>query len=144
MTDPAAITPDCLSLSIPSHPRYLQLVRSMVKKVNAIIGVSRKEGADIVLAVDEACANIIRHSYKNQPLGTIDLYFEIRPMELGITIEDFGCRWDPANLPPRNLDEIKPGGLGIHIINCVMDCVEFDCSSNTRNQVRMIKRFKTL
>jgi serine/threonine-protein kinase RsbW len=143
MTDKTMPTPpEHLIIGIPSHPKYLHLMREMVKKVTAITGMSKKETADIVLAVDEACANIIKHGYRNQPCGTINLYFDIRQTELCITIEDFGRQWDPANLPPRDLDEIRPGGLGIHIIHCVMDCVEFDCSSSTRNQVRMVKRFR--
>lgn len=142
MTKPLPHEPDHLRLTIPSHPKYLQLVRKMVKKITAINGISKKESADIILAVDEACANIIRHGYQNQPHGTIHLYFDVCQTELGITIEDFGCQWDPEKLRPRDLDEIRPGGLGIHMMQCVMDCVNFESGSGDGNRVRMIKRFK--
>jgi anti-sigma regulatory factor (Ser/Thr protein kinase) len=142
MSNPVPHEPEHLRLSIPSHPKYLQLVRKMVKKITAITGMSKKDAADIILAVDEACANIIRHGYQNQPHGTIHLYFDVRQTELGITIEDFGCQWDPETLPPRDLDEVRPGGLGIHMIQCAMDCVNFDCGSGAGNRVTMVKRFR--
>ena len=65
-----------IQLSIPSHPQYLQLVRGVVKKATGIIGVSRKDSDHIILAVDEACSNIIKHSYMNNPRKTIDISIE--------------------------------------------------------------------
>lgn len=140
MSDTITINPEHLILSIPSQPKYLQLARGMVKKVASVNKLSRHEAEDIVLAVAEACANIIKHGYMNQPDGRINLYLEIMPKKLCITIEDFGSQWDPAALEPRNLDEIRPGGMGIHLMTCTMDCVEFDCSGKKRNQVRMVKQ----
>jgi anti-sigma regulatory factor (Ser/Thr protein kinase) len=142
MTKPLPHDSEHLRLSIPSHPKYLQLVREMIKKIASITGISKKESTDIILAVDEACANIISHAYQNQPHGTIHLYFDVCQTELGITIEDFGCQWDPEKLVPRDLDEIRPGGLGIHMMQCAMDCVNFECGSGNKNRVKMIKRIK--
>lgn len=141
MTDTLTTNPEHLILSIPSHPRYLQLVRGVFKKIGAIMDLPGTEAENIILAVDEACANVIKHSYMNQPHGKINLYLEILPAKLHVTIEDFGCKSDPARMHPRDIDDIKPGGLGLHIIDCVMDSVHFDCSSKTRNQLKMVKRF---
>ena len=141
MTDTLTTKPEHLILSIPSHPRYLQLVRGVFKKVGAIMNLPATEAENIILAVDEACANVIKHSYKNLPPGKINLYLEILPAKLQVTIEDFGCKSDPARMQPRDIDDIKPGGLGLHIIDCVMDSVHFDCASTTRNQLQLVKRF---
>jgi anti-sigma regulatory factor (Ser/Thr protein kinase) len=140
MNDTMATNPAHLGLSIPSHPKYLQLVRGMVKKISAATGMDDAQAANIMLAVVEACSNSIKHSYKGQPHGQINIFWEITHTELIIIIEDFGCQWEPDNLAPRDLDEIRPGGLGLHIMQCVMDCVDFDCSSTFRNQVKMIKQ----
>jgi anti-sigma regulatory factor (Ser/Thr protein kinase) len=141
MTKQLPHEPEHLRLSIPSHPKYLQLVRKMIKNITAITGISKKESADIILAVGEACANIIRHGFQNRPHGTIHLYFDVCQTELTITIEDSGCQWDPEKLPTRDLDEVRPGGLGIHMMQCAMDCVNFECSAGEGNRVKMIKRF---
>ena len=140
MTDTIAIKPEHLILSIPSHPKYLRLARGMVKKAAAVHGLARHEAEDIMLAVAEACANIMKHAYMNQPDGRINLYLEIVPEKLCITFEDFGRPWNPDTLEPRDLDDIRPGGMGIHLMTCTMDCVDFGCSGSNRNQLRMVKQ----
>lgn len=140
MTDAMPANPENLILSMPSRPKYLQLTRGMIKEIAAINGLSRQEADHIILAVTEACANIIKHGYRNQPDGRINLYLEIVPEQLCITIEDFGRQWDPGNLKSRNMEEIRPGGMGIHLMTCTMDCVEFDCSGRNRNRLRMVKQ----
>lgn len=130
---------DQIRLSIPSHPQFLQLIRGVMEKCATLAGFDRVECGNIVLAVDEACSNIIRHSYGNDAGGKIDIQAVIRNSGLEIIIEDYGTQCDLAQLRPRDLDDIRPGGLGIHIMNTVMDSVEYDCSSPSRNQVVMIK-----
>ncbi|MBA3011769.1 MAG: ATP-binding protein [Desulfobacula sp.] len=131
-----------IQLSIPSHPQYLQLVRGVVKKATGIIGVSRKDSDHIILAVDEACSNIIKHSYMNNPEKTIDISIGTQGKELHILITDYGKKCDIRQLLPRDIDIIRPGGLGLYIINHAMDSVEYDCSASGKNQVRMIKCLK--
>lgn len=131
-----------IRLSILSHPRYLQLVRSTTEKIARLMTFSGEEAGNIVLAVDEACSNIIRHSYKNDPRGKIDFFFELQEERLVIRIMDVGFQCDIKKMVPRDLDELRPGGFGIHIMNTVMDSLEFDCSFPGKNQVTMIKNLK--
>ncbi len=129
-----------IQLSIPSHPKYLQLVRRVMEKVTHIIGFSEDDSGHITLAVDEACSNIIKHSYMNDPEKKIDICVEIHKKELKINIMDYGKQCEIREMQPRELDDIRPGGLGVYIMNQVMDSVEYDCSSARQNQVSMIKR----
>lgn len=130
---------DQIRLSVLSHPRYLQLVRGATERIARIMKFSREDARDIVLAVDEACSNIIRHSYKNDPNGKIEFFFELEAEKLIIRIMDEGTQCDMDKMVPRDMDEIRPGGLGIHIMKSVMDSLEFDCSSPRKNQVTMVK-----
>ena len=133
-----------IQLSIPSHPKYLQLVRGVMAKVTHIIGFSEDDSDHIILAVDEACSNIIKHSYMNDPKEKIDICVEIHKKEVKIYITDYGKQCDIRQMQPRELDDIRPGGLGVYIMNQVMDSVEYDCSSARQNQVSMIKRMGDL
>ncbi len=133
-----------IQLNIPSHPKYLQLVRGVMKKVTQIIGFSEDDSGHIILAVDEACSNIIKHSYMNDPKGKIDLSIKIHEKELKINITDYGKQCDIEQMQPRKIDNIRPGGLGIYIMNKVMDSVEYDYSSSRQNQIIMIKRLGTM
>jgi anti-sigma regulatory factor (Ser/Thr protein kinase) len=133
-----------IKLSIPSHPKYLQLVRGAMEKATRIIGFSEDGSGHIILAVDEACSNIIKHSYMNDPKGKIDISIEIHGKELKIHITDYGKQCDIRQMQSRDIEDIRPGGLGIYIINQVMDSVEYDCSSASQNQVIMIKRMEAM
>ena len=50
-------------------------------------------------------------------------------------------RWrvDPENIKGRNLADIKPGGVGVHIINSVMDEIDFSRAEDCGMQLRMVK-----
>ncbi|WP_022663886.1 ATP-binding protein [Desulfospira joergensenii] len=133
---------DLIGLSVLSHPRYLKLVRGATEKITRIMKFSREDSRNIVLAVDEACSNIIRHSYKNDPTGKIEFIFEIRLDKLIIRIMDEGLKCDIEKMKSRDIDPVQPGGLGIYIMKKVMDSLEFDCASPRKNQVTMVKKLQ--
>lgn len=128
----------CLELSIPSHPSFLQLVRGMMKKVGDILELPGDLCANIILAVDEASSNIIKHAYDNDPGGTIDFKVDICSTRLSILITDYGKKYDLTRLRSRALDDVKPGGLGVYIIRQIMDEVNYTCDTE-QNTIRMIK-----
>ena len=61
--------------------------------------------------------------------------------ELQIAVRDFAPSVDPARIRPRPLDELRPGGLGTHLIRSAMDHTEF-CKppSGPGNLLRMVKK----
>ena len=136
---------ETIQVRIPSHPRYLQIIRGMMKRINHITGFSKNNSGHIILAVDEACSNIIKHSYMNDPKGKIELSVEIHQKELKIIITDYGKQQDIKQIKPKNMDDLKPGGRGIYILNKVMDSVEYNSTlparnEISRNEIKMIKR----
>jgi len=89
-------------------------------------GMNEDDSCKVVLAVDEACSNIIRHSYEGVKDKPIICEGKIENSNLHIMLQDYGKKVDPANIRPRNLSDIRPGGLGVHFIREVMDRVEFE------------------
>jgi anti-sigma regulatory factor (Ser/Thr protein kinase) len=55
-----------LKLVVPSDPRFLSIARTAVGEVSVICGLSEASSQGVILAIDEALANIIRHAYKNR------------------------------------------------------------------------------
>jgi len=51
---------------------------------------------------------------------------------------DWGPPCDPTKLKARSLDEIRPGGLGLHIIRGSMDAVEYRREGGS-NCLRLVK-----
>ena len=115
-------------IEIPSDPACLKIVRSSVESLCAIAGMDEKESGKIILAVDEACSNIIRHSYEGAPDKPIICEGRIEESTLFFTLRDFGKKVDPSKIHSRDLADVRPGGLGVHFIQEVMDRIEFeDC-----------------
>ncbi len=116
-----------------SQPRYLSGVRTTMSAVSNRLGFSCIDSSQIALAVDEAIANVIRHGY-NQ-CGEERIWISIWPIEspecgIRILIEDEAQKVDPACIQSRELDEVRPGGLGVHIIQEIMDTVVYEHREN--------------
>jgi anti-sigma regulatory factor (Ser/Thr protein kinase) len=97
----------------------------------------------VTLAVHEACANIIEHSYQGDTTERIDLTVLVTPAELTIEIRDYGRKPDLAKIQPRALHDVRPGGLGTHFMRSIMDSVTYDISPATGTLLRMTKRRST-
>jgi sigma-B regulation protein RsbU (phosphoserine phosphatase) len=139
MTEPAARR--LLDLRVPARPDELRGIRTAVRDCLTRCGCSDASLGDIVLAVDEACQNIIRHAYAGDPDGVIVLEIERDGQNLVFRLFDFAPRIDPENVKPRDLDDLRPGGLGTHFIRDVMDETEFlEPPSGDGNLLRMVRR----
>ena len=132
--------PEPIHLSITSHPDNLKGIRAVMKNIMSKTGLSKKDSGSIILAVDEACSNIIKHGYKNDYARKIDLTVKLETNHLTISIIDNGIRFDKNSIETRDIDKIKPGGLGIYIINQVMDIVEYSRTPERLNKIKMIKK----
>lgn len=112
-----------MALEFPGETAELGRVRSVLREFLA--RVADEEAIEqIVLAVDEACTNIIRHALAGDP-KPVHLAGELSGSTLKIVLRDYGTPCDPARIKSRDLDEIRPGGLGVHIIHRVFDRVEY-------------------
>jgi anti-sigma regulatory factor (Ser/Thr protein kinase) len=90
------------------------------------LGFGDADRAQIALAVDEALCNIIRHGYDRRT--DCPIWINLWPIGdngsvrgLRIVIEDEARQVDPTTIKGRDLEDIRPGGLGVHIIREVMD-----------------------
>ena len=135
-----------LMLAVYSNPKWLTVVRAAVERLSETLGFLAVEGASITRAVDEALTNIVRHSYGNRLDQPIVIYFRRTQRQHGgqvqngleILLCDRGPAIDRGRLQGRPLDEIRPGGLGLHFIRHAMDTVEFTRKNQT-NRLRLVK-----
>lgn len=139
-----------LKVELRSDPSMLCVVRGAMERLTETFGFSPAECRSVTRAVDEAITNIMRHSYRGQLHRPIELLCHRVPKRTGngggegfeVLLSDRGPAVDPAKLRGRRLDEIKPGGLGLHFIRQSMDVVEFK-RAHGANQLRLIKYLQT-
>lgn len=123
-------------LHVAATTEQLAVIRDFVRDHMLHAGFSEKETNNIVLAVDEACANLIQHAYRNDPSKTIDIRIVVRPSEINVEIMDTSTPFDPgkADLPDmrRYFAEHRHHGLGILLMTRVMDGIEYVPSGDGR------------
>lgn len=79
----------------------------------------------LVLAIDEACTNIIRHAYDGE-CKPIRIEFQRLRDRIRVILRDYGKSCDPKNIHGRSLKKIRPGGVGVHIIRQAFDSVTYE------------------
>jgi anti-sigma regulatory factor (Ser/Thr protein kinase) len=98
----------------------------------------------VLLAVEEACSNIINHGYGGEGKGDIKCSCEVTDDELIITLRDWGETSCPTCVPEPDFDvpleNLKLKGAGLILINKIMDEVHFESAPDNGNVLVMVKR----
>ncbi len=130
-----------MRLCFPASADQLSAVRKAVGECAGAIGFAGEAACDVVAAVDEACQNIIRHAYGEEGMGEIELEIDRDGDHLVILLRDFAPPIDPSRVKPRELSDLRPGGLGTFLMKELMDSVEFiEPAPGCGNLLRMTKR----
>jgi anti-sigma regulatory factor (Ser/Thr protein kinase) len=140
-----------LKLELRSHPTLLCVIRGALAPLMEMLGFSEEQNRSIIRGVDEAVANIMKHSYQGRLDQPIEVYCnrvqsetDGDPQEgVEILLFDCGPAVDTTKLEARPLDEVRPGGLGLHIIRGSMDTVEYKRAGRL-NRLRLVKYARAL
>lgn len=145
---------DCLgvvTVHMPCEFGYLRIARQNVRDFSARCGLSEHKTAQLEMAVDEACTNIIEHSYgrktgQTRPDPTnpgLHLTLSQYPDRVEILMTDFGMGFDYAqtqSIPPdRYIDRERERGLGLYIIRNFVDVAEYTADVRDGNRLRLVK-----
>jgi anti-sigma regulatory factor (Ser/Thr protein kinase) len=128
-----------VTLTVPSDPEHMRLVRGVVAAAAQAVGFEKSDVNHLCLAVDEACTNIIRHAYGGDVTKQIEVRLGLKADGLTVTLRDWGRQAKPGEIKPRDLEDIRPGGLGVHFMREIMDEVTYDTSVDVGTELRMTK-----
>ncbi len=133
-----------VKLSIFSSPAFLPVVRAAVEKMCEVVGFDAQGVGNVMLSADEALTNIIRHAYKGADNQLIDIeLLALRECDqdwLRIQIRDYGPEVDLSQIKSRDLADVRPGGLGVHIMSKCMDRLEYKHADGGGTLLTMCKR----
>jgi serine/threonine-protein kinase RsbW len=125
------------------RPESLATILDFVAQACILSGIEQEALLDLQLAVEEACSNVIKHAYQEQG-GKLRLCLETHGPDAVITVQDRGQPFDPEQVPDPDLtiplDERPSGGLGLYLMQQLMDEVAFTFSEEHGNTLVMVKQ----
>ena len=133
-------------LLISSDIKNLSAVGDFVTSVARNLNLNEDETFAVQMAVDEACANVIEHAYAGQLNGEISIACRLVNQEMVVTIRDHGRAFDPQAVPRPDLttpiEEREEGGLGLYLMDRLMDEVKFEFHPQRGNKLVMRKKVR--
>ena len=112
-------------LEFTSHTANLALMRTFVRRFLERHPFSEKQRTLMVLGIDEACTNVIRYAYDLRDDQPIALSLEKLSTCVRMRLRDYGEQTPVNKMRGRAPAEVKPGGLGLHLIRNAFDKVDY-------------------
>jgi serine/threonine-protein kinase RsbW len=132
------------TLQVPSSTENLAMIRDFVTSIAEQAGLTPGEVAQIELAVDEACANVMEHAYGRDITKEVSVRATLDGDAVEINVIDTGQGFDPTAVKQLELEKLisnrKSGGLGMRLMKKFMDEVHYEMIPGKKNELRMIKR----
>jgi serine/threonine-protein kinase RsbW len=132
------------TLKVEAALENVPLAIECVARAAREAGVDEKTLYQVQLAVDEACANVALHAYKGLELGDMQVTCYLDAETLSISVRDWGKGFVPEDVPRPKIDapleERTLGGLGLFMIQQVMDHVRYTFDAEAGNELFMQKR----
>lgn len=132
-----------LELELPADARLLATTRRTLASYLAEVGADADERADVVLALDEACGNVIRHAFPPGAEGSLHVRVEMGDGSVVLEVEDDGDGFNPAEVDLREPRPDDVSGRGLHIIRSLMTSVRLQSpteSGGTRLRMHRVLR----
>jgi len=134
-------------LLVKSRTENLTAVREFISSTVEEVKIPPDIAGDIVLAVDEACTNIIKHAYKYSPEGNIKIKLTYSDKKIVVEITDHGASFHPDAVPKPDLkkyfEEKRVGGLGMYLMKSLMDDIHYKSIPGKFNQVLLTKKLNS-
>ena len=128
-----------IAFKMPSDFAYLDGVLDYLNERMLKLGIVKPGDSELVIALDEAIVNAIKHGNKCDPCKAVHVVAEFNAEGARFIIADEGPGFSIEKVPdptdPCRL--LEPSGRGLLLINHIMDEV---CYNQAGNKVEMFKR----
>lgn len=117
-------------LLVPARPDQLKILREHTRSHLKGLRLNNKVAFNLVLGIDEACQNIMRHAF-NDNNGKILSRIEVRNDNITFNLFDDGPLDPPGPLTPSkplatSASDVSMGGMGLHFIEKIFDHWTFE------------------
>jgi serine/threonine-protein kinase RsbW len=119
-----------IKLTIDSRLENIGLLGLAVQTLCADLGLSKVEAYQIQVCVVEAVTNVVKHAYRGQPGHEASVVATLHPQRISFQVLDTGetmqsLSRDPMEFDPADLATLPEKGMGLYIIQTVMDEVDY-------------------
>ena len=132
-----------IHIRINSIPNHLSIVRAAVETFCQQLGFDATNSGQVMLSTDEALTNIIRHAYSGAEDEAIEIELTTVNRDgrkaLQVSLRDYGKAVGRDEICSRDLKDVRPGGLGVHIMTECMDALDYTHPENGGTLLTMIK-----
>ncbi|MBN1898528.1 MAG: ATP-binding protein [Spirochaetes bacterium] len=132
-----------VKINVPAFNEYLEAIRNFIEHIPAVKIMGSQDRFNLLLAVEEASENVIKHAYDEKAKGDIEIDITTDDEKITIIISDRGKGYVPKEkLDWDHVTELKVGGLGIYIIEKLMDRVKYHIDKEKGGtRIKMVKYF---
>ena len=131
---------EVIELEFPCSSEFVSVPRKAIEGLAKRLGLSFQDTQDLKLAIGEACTNAIKFSDESKP--SVRVFYRVTDGRLEIEVHNKGKAFDKSYCQnPVDRGELPEGGLGLYLINNVMDELNIECSCG-ENCVTMVKQLK--
>ena len=128
-----------IAFKMPSELRHLDGVLEYLNERMLRLGIVDAQDSEVLIALDEAIVNAIKHGNKCDPRKAVHIVAEFSAEGVLFSIADEGIGFEREKVPdptePCRL--LEPSGRGLLLINHIMDEVRFN---QCGNRLEMFKR----
>ncbi len=115
-----------IELCVPARRSYLAMIQEVTQAfLSRWMDPAGESGLEILLAVQEACTNVVRHAYKGRTAGDLQYRMEVDHDVLRIFISDDGCGFDPSRIPAPDPQCPLEGGYGLYLMGQLVSKVTY-------------------
>ena len=116
--------------------------RQRVERDLLTCGAQPEAVADMIIALNEALVNVVRHGYQQRP-GRVELTLFRQADTLLIEVRDEAPLFDPTIVPIPDitmpLAQRPFGGMGVHMMREFVDELKYQATVDGRNQLTLVK-----
>lgn len=124
-----------IKMEISSNPEYVSIIRLTTSGIANKIGFSLEDIEDLKVSISEACTNAIKHSLDD----VFTITYEILDNGLTIEIKDKGRGYDISSISEPDIENLQESGMGLFIIESLMDDVTIESQEGKGTMIRMTK-----
>ena len=126
-----------VGLRLPQEAETVSLIRRVVAGALGTLGVTEACVDDIVLALSEACTNVVDHADAGDQY---EVRLQVGDERCEISVANTGAGFDADGLRGVVPDTSSERGRGVHIMDALMDQVRFVSEPESGSIVHLVKR----